>query len=212
MKLTLGIDEAGRGPLLGPMVLAAVAVDTRAAQRLSRAGVTDSKRFTGANAHSERTRLAALILETAAHSEVHVIDVGIIDEWCAEGGLNRLEQDRARGLIERAPRCDRIVADGERLFGPLVEYFPALEARNNGESVHVAVAAASILAKVRREELWATIAARYMHVFDPELVSGGGGYVNPTTKRFLRAYIERHHRIPPEGRRSWPWTFAEDLL
>ena len=43
VRITLGIDEAGRGPAIGPMVVAAVALDTRAAQRLTRAGLRDSK-------------------------------------------------------------------------------------------------------------------------------------------------------------------------
>src|SRR5207245_1681122 len=63
----------------------------------------------------------------------------------------------------------------------------------------------------RRDELFGKIAARYRPAFG-ELVDRGGGYVNAFTRAFLRAYIERHAAIPPEARRSWPWSFAADLL
>ena len=44
-RLTLGIDEAGRGPTIGPMVMAAVAIDSKAAAALTRKGLRDSKAF-----------------------------------------------------------------------------------------------------------------------------------------------------------------------
>jgi ribonuclease HII len=53
-ELILGIDEAGRGPVLGPMVMACVAVRPRRAASLTRAGVTDSKAFAGEGAHEAR--------------------------------------------------------------------------------------------------------------------------------------------------------------
>jgi len=66
-ELILGIDEAGRGPVLGPMVMACVALRPRKAASLTRAGVTDSKAFAGLNAHEERQRLIPKILECADH-------------------------------------------------------------------------------------------------------------------------------------------------
>ena len=112
-------------------------------------------------------------------------------------------------LIRRAPPVRRIVADGERLFAPIRAIHPRFDALDHGEEQHVAVAAASVVAKVRRDELWGKIAARYRPAFG---AIAGGGYVNPGSRTFLRAVIERHHGIPPEARRSWPWTFAADLL
>jgi ribonuclease HII len=210
--LTLGIDEAGRGPVLGPMVMAGVALRPHPAARLTRAGVTDSKAFTGPLADEARCRLVPRILELAEFVSVEVIDVAELDVRCRERGLNRLEQERAELLIKRAPPCRRIVCDGRRLFGPLRVRYPHLEAVDGGELVHASVAAASILAKVRRDELWRKIARRYAVEFGEELVARGGGYVNGATRAFLRAYIERHRCLPPEARRSWPWDFARDLL
>jgi ribonuclease HII len=67
----------------------------------------------------------------------------------------------------------------------------------------VAVAAASICAKVRRDELYACITARYAPEFGPVR---GGGYVNAATRAFARGYVRRFGVLPPEARHSWPWT------
>jgi ribonuclease HII len=211
-ELILGIDEAGRGPILGPMVMACVALRPRKAAALTRAGVTDSKAFAGDKAHEERQRFIPRILEAADHVALVVVDVAEIDRRCRDNGLNRLEQEHAAFMIVRAPTARRIVCDGKRLFAPLQARWPHLEAVDRGEQEHAAVAAASIVAKVRRDQLWAKICRRYSPEFGEELVSGGGGYCNPPTKAFLRAYIQRYRRLPPEARRSWPWDFAQDLL
>jgi ribonuclease HII len=106
-------------------------------------------------------------------------------------------------LVRAAPACKRIVADGKRMFGALRGAFPHLEAADRGESKHVAVAAASILAKVHRDELFAAIAARYEPEFGP---IRGGGYVNARTRSFTDAYRLRFGSLPPEARTSWPWA------
>jgi len=208
--LVLGLDEAGRGPILGPMVMAAVALRPSRAAALTRAGVMDSKRFgAGPEAHAARAALLPRILEAAAWWEVCVIDVAEVDRFTRRGHLNRLEQQRAAGFIRSAPPVRRVVCDGARLFAPLRALHPRLDALDHGEEQHVAVAAASVLAKVRRDELFHKISARYRPEFGP---IRGGGYMNDATRAFLRAYIERRASLPPEGRRSWPWTFADDLL
>jgi len=202
-RLVLGIDEAGRGPALGAMVVAAVALEPSASRRLSRAGVADSKSFgSGADAHVARCRLATLIEAHAAFYSLEVCDVETIDAYVSRGALNVLERERAELLVRAAPPCKRIVADGKRMFGSLRGAFPHLEAADRGESKHVAVAAASILAKVHRDELFARIVARYEPHFGP---IRGGGYVNARTRAFTDAYRARFGTLPPEARTSWPW-------
>jgi ribonuclease HII len=104
---------------------------------------------------------------------------------------------------------DRIVADGKRLFSALRERHPHLEAVDKGESVHASVAAASVLAKSRRDELFELMCQRYARDFGP---IGGGGYVNAATRRFLRAYARARGCLPPEARRSWPHDDLRDIL
>jgi len=202
-RLVMGIDEAGRGPALGAMVMAAVALEPGAARRLARAGVTDSKAFgAGPEAHERRSALFAIVRAHAAWIAIDVCDVEVIDAYVARGALNELERERAAAFIRGAPPCKRIIADGRRLFGPLRAEFPLVEAFDRAESRHVAVAAASICAKVRRDELFACIAARYVADFGPLT---GGGYANDGTRAFARAYVRRHGALPPEARHSWPW-------
>jgi ribonuclease HII len=202
-KLVLGIDEAGRGPALGAMVLAAVALEPAASRRLSRAGVADSKSFgSGPDAIQARRALCALIESAATFIGIEICDVETVDAYVTRGALNVLERERAARLIDGAPPCKRIIADGRGLFSALRERFPHLEAADKAESLHVAVAAASICAKVRRDELFACIAARYQHEFGPV---GGHGYVNAATRAFTSAYLRKFGKLPPEARHSWPW-------
>jgi ribonuclease HII len=209
-KLTLGIDEAGRGPAIGPMVLAAVCLDTRGARVLSRAGLRDSKSYgAGARARAIRAELAARVRELAVAVRVCVCDVTEVDRRVEKGELNVLEREVAVRFIESAPPVDRIVADGKVLFAQLAARYPHLEAHNDGESRHAAVAAASVIAKTRRDQIFERIASRYVPDFGEVI---GGGYVNDGTRRFLRAYAERHRCLPPEARRSWPHPYVAEIL
>jgi ribonuclease HII len=202
-KLTFGADEAGRGPILGPMVIAVVAVDRGAAIALSRRGVADSKGFgAGEEARARRAELAAYIRERALRVDLEVVPPCEIDRYTYRGQLNALERKIVRDLLLRLQVADndRIVCDGKVLFDPLRKVFPQLEARNNGEAAHVAVAAASVVAKDARDQAFATIARRYEAEFGEVT---GGGYLNAATRRFLAAYEKRHGGLPPEARRSW---------
>jgi len=205
----LGIDEAGRGPVLGPLVVAAVGLRPRRAAALTRRGVRDSKVFgAGADAVARRAELAAHITRLADAIGVEVIEHTEVDEYASRGQLNVLERRAARALIADAPPAVRIVADGVQVFGPLRREFPHLQAYDDGESAHVAVAAASILAKDHRDRLFTAIAERYRDEFGEVR---GGGYVNAATADFIRRYHERYGCFPPETRRSWTWRLLTEL-
>jgi ribonuclease HII len=209
-KITLGIDEAGRGPVIGPMVMAAVALDSSGARALSRAGLRDSKDFgAGAKAKARRRELAELVRGKAVYATIQVVDVVEIDRRVRKSELNLLEREVAARMIEGAPVVDRIVADGRRLFGPLTQVYERMEAWDGGESRHASVAAASVLAKHRRDEIFERIRQRYAGEFG---AIEGGGYVNAATKRFLRAYAKAKGGLPPEARRSWPFSYLRDIL
>jgi ribonuclease HII len=210
IRMTLGIDEAGRGPVIGPMVLAAVVLDSRAARALTRAGLRDSKSYGSTpQGRDQRRAMADKVLARATFAAVRVVDVAVIDRRVQRGELNVLEREVASELIGRAPAVDRIVTDGKVLFGPLCGLYPHLEAWNRGEERHAAVAAASVLAKVRRDEMFARIAIRYEPLFGPV---EGGGYVNARTRAFLCDYVRRFGRLPPEARRSWPHFYLDDVV
>jgi ribonuclease HII len=210
----IGIDEAGRGPILGPMVLCCVALDGRGEKNLAERGVTDSKCFgAGERAHKARAELARAIEGEALHIGLAVVEVSEIDAHTMRGELNVLEREHAARLLTAAPVSGRVVADGARVFGPLRSRFPRLLAKDRAELEHVAVAAASIVAKVARDEAWFRICEAYRAEFGELLVGfAGGGYLNDATRRFLRAYVTRYGCLPREARTSWTCTFLDDLL
>ena len=209
-RLTLGIDEAGRGPAIGPMVIAAVALDSRAAASLTRMGLRDSKAYgAGDDAHAIRSDLAIEIRARATfvmHIEVEHTE---IDARVSRNELNVLERELATQLIERAPVVDKIIADGKRMFHALTLRFAQFISVDRAEEHHASVAAASVIAKVIRDERWHAIRSRY----EPDLGPiAGGGYANAATRRWLRAYCERHLKLPDEARRTWPYPYLFDLI
>lgn len=199
-RLTLGIDEAGRGPILGPMVVAAVALDSRAIRVLRRAGLADSKKFVGDDARQRRAALAAQIRDHARFVAIEVVEPQEIDERVARRELNVLERERARALLAQAPVCRRIIADGRTLFGSLRSEYPALRAYDRAEARHAAVAAASVVAKHERDHRFSLLCDGWRADFGE---IAGGGYLNPATRAFLRAYRDRFGDFPPATRRSW---------
>ncbi|MCC6751602.1 MAG: hypothetical protein IT371_28380 [Deltaproteobacteria bacterium] len=200
--LVLGIDEAGRGPLLGPLVLCGVRASPAARSTFARLGLLDSKAY-GSTA-AGKLRRARLAEEIRAHAEVavRVAEAAEVDRWVQGAGLNALEQDLARELIADGAAPTRIVADGARLFGPLRAERPELEALDRAESVELAVAAASIVAKAERDARLAAELGPYEAEFGP---IRGGGYCNAGTLSFLRAYGQCHGVFPACVRTSWRW-------
>jgi len=210
IRITLGIDEAGRGPAVGPMVMAAVALDSRSAAALTRAGLCDSKAYgAGDDAHAIRSRLAIEIRKRASFVALIEVEHTEIDLRVARHELNVLEREVATRLIDAAPTVHRIIADGKRMFAALGQRYAHFESHDRAESKHAAVAAASVVAKVLRDERFAKIRARYESELGP---IGGGGYSNAATRRWLRAYAERYGRLPDEARLSWPHPYVEDLI
>jgi len=210
IRTTLGIDEAGRGPVLGPMVIAAVALDSRAAAALTRRGLRDSKSYgAGDDAHAVRSALAVEIRARATFVSAIEVEHHEIDTRVVRNELNVLERELATTLIGRAPAVDKIIADGKRMFHALTLRFEQFVSVDHAEDHHAAVAAASVIAKVIRDERWHAIRARYEGEFGP---IAGGGYANAATRRFVRAFVERHRKLPDEARRSWPYPYVADLI
>lgn len=196
------------------MVMAAVALDTQAAAALSRAGLTDSKSFgAGEEAHAIRCELAGEIRARARFVMTIEIEHTEIDQRVSRNELNVLEREVATRLIERASdalsQVDRIIADGKRMFSALSQRFERFESHDRAEDKHASVAAASVVAKVLRDQRFDEIRRRYEQELGPIT---GGGYANAATRRWLRAYCERYGRLPEETRLSWPHGYVEDLI
>jgi ribonuclease HII len=145
--LIAGVDEAGRGPLAGPVVVAAVILDP--ARPI--AGLADSKTL-GA---SRREALDAQIRERALAFSVVEIGVADIDR------LNILQATllgMARALAALAPAPQLALIDGNRLPGDLC---CAARAIVDGDATEPVIGAASILAKVARDRILCELDAIY---------------------------------------------------
>jgi ribonuclease HII len=141
-----GIDEAGRGPLAGPVVAAAVILPVHA--RL--AGVDDSKQLSEA----ERERLYPAILDQAVGVGIGLADAGEIDS------LNILEATRLamrRAIDNLTPAPDYLLIDAVTLPAVRIPLRPIVK----GDALSLSIAAASIIAKVTRDHLMSAYHATF---------------------------------------------------
>jgi ribonuclease HII len=142
-----GVDEAGRGPLAGPLVVAAVILD----QARPIAGIGDSKALAEA-------RREALFPEILAHALAHcivVVEVGEIDRLNIFQATMHGMRRALRGL---APMADLALVDGNRLPPDLPCNARAIV---GGDASEAAIGAASILAKVTRDRLMRELDRRH---------------------------------------------------
>jgi ribonuclease HII len=144
-----GVDEAGRGPLAGPVVAAAVLL--RPGQTI--AGVRDSKQLSA----TRRERLVALIQAEALGWSVALASVAEIDRLNIRGAT-LLAMRRAIDALGQLPM--RLRVDGRDL-PPLEGYRGVAEPVIGGDRSCPAIAAASILAKVHRDALMLELDRRW---------------------------------------------------
>ena len=138
INLIAGIDEAGRGPLAGPVVAAAVIFDNE----IIIEGVNDSKKLT----EKKREELFEIIKEQSLSYAVGIVDEKLIDEINILKAALKAMKEAAEKLN---PKPDIILIDGNKTFNSLI---PA-KAIVKGDSKSFAIAAASILAKVTRDRI-----------------------------------------------------------
>lgn len=151
VQFIAGVDEAGRGPLAGPVVAAAVILDP--ARPI--AGLADSKKLDAA----ERERLAVLIRERAHAYAIGVASPVEIDT------INILQATllaMRRAIVGLAVRPTHLEVDGNRL--PPLEGLDGLvhaEAVVKGDATRAAISAASILAKTLRDHVMEQLDTRF---------------------------------------------------
>ena len=141
-----GVDEAGRGPLAGPVVAAAVVLP----RRCHLEGLRDSKLLS----ERQREHLYARLLTAAVDIGVGVVDAEVIDE------LNILEATRlamAQAVRHLTPSPDYLLLDAVLLPGIAAEQRAVIK----GDRLCRSIAAASIVAKVLRDRLMARAHVRY---------------------------------------------------
>jgi ribonuclease HII len=197
-----GADEAGRGPCFGPLVVAGVLVENDS--ELVRIGVCDSKQLTP----KRREQLAPLIINSVSKYEIVVLPAADIDDLRKTMTLNELEVFVYSKIIEKL-RPDVCYVDAvdvkEERFGrdilSLLSYKPQMISEHKADVNYPVVGAASILAKVTRDEHVRRIAQE----IEPKLnLPLGSGYpADPVTKKFLSTWVSRFGSLPPHVRTSW---------
>jgi len=147
-----GVDEVGRGCWFGPVFAGAVVLSDAARETLSAAGLTDSKALSA----KRRSQLVPLILEQA---ESWALGQASAQEVDGLGIRSATERAMLRALQRLGPPVpDHVLVDGNL---PLRLWSGSQETVVRGDSAHLEIAAASVLAKQARDALLVRLAQRY---------------------------------------------------
>ena len=192
--MRFGVDEAGKGPVLGSMFAAAVRCDPAELPD----GVGDSKGIPD----ERRERLAEEIRSVATVGVAEIPPAWIDDPETDMNTLTvaahaeALSQVATNGLAGLADAGDTNAVRFEGRVADRVDADVDLTARHRADEDDPVVGAASILAKSAREAHVEALAAEYGPV--------GSGYPSdPTTREFLERHVEEHGDLPDCARTSW---------
>lgn len=198
----VGIDEAGRGAWLGPLVVGAVAVPRDRLEAVAATGARDSKTLSPA-------RREAILAELLGCAQVRCVAAtpADVDAHVADGRLNALEASLfgrlARAFAPAEARVDACDANAAR-FGRAVARHAGptvvVRAWHRADALDPLVGAASIAAKVHRDRAVAELAEQ----LGAEI---GSGYPSDaTTVAFVRRTVRPGAPAPAWLRRSWATT------
>ncbi|MEM2699385.1 MAG: ribonuclease HII [Candidatus Bathyarchaeia archaeon] len=198
-----GIDDAGRGPVIGPLVIAGVLIDEERLPNLIRLGVRDSKTLSP----RRREYLAGEILKIVEDYRVVKVPPSEIDRVVEHGRrLNRLNRLEARIMasIIRDLKPDIAYVDAsdilpERFRQHIAEELPftvKIVSEHKADRTYPIVSAASIVAKVERDREIESLKQIYGDF-------GSGYAADPKTISFLKRWIEEHESYPDFVRKSW---------
>ena len=182
--LVCGIDEAGRGPLAGPVVAAAVVLDPRRFPKSLRDGLDDSKVLSVEAREACYGALRRCAARGTAHIGVGAASVAEIDR------INILRAAllaMARAVAVLGVRPDIALVDGN--IAPPIEC--AVQTVIDGDALSFSIAAASVIAKVTRDRIMRSLAPRYPGYGWTTNV----GYATPEHGEAIRRFgVTRHHR------------------
>ncbi|MCJ7443849.1 MAG: ribonuclease HII [Methanotrichaceae archaeon] len=198
--LLLGVDEAGKGPVVGSMFVAGIVVEAEKLFDLAAIGVRDSKQLDAV----KRERISEKILKMATEYYILEVSPQVIDELRQVMTMNEI-MVRCHARVVHRLHADKAFLDAadvnEERFAKRVKNASStrmqLLAEHKADQKHLVVSAASIIAKVRRDEsirqLEESINCRI-----------GSGYPNdPQTIEFLEEWISAKRSLPPFVRSTW---------
>ena len=204
-----GVDEAGRGAVLGPLVIAGVSAREKDLPKLKRIGVRDSKELKP----EQREKLAKKIEKIA--KDIFVLKVGPckIDGYKKEGvNLNKVEALKMCTVID-CLNANKTYVDGpelnvekfKRILGKMLKFGTELTVENYADKKYPIVSAASIIAKVERDRDMGELRKKYG-------VEGTGYPSDERTISWMKAYLKENKKFPEKGLVRHSWITTKDLL
>ncbi len=199
--LICGIDEAGRGSVLGPLVIAGINIKNSDIKKLEEIGVRDSKALT----RKKRGFLFDKILDITEFVCIYKIDCKTIDENVYQRKLNKLEGGIMSTIIKYLEADIAYVDSCDVNINRYTNYLKSNLDLNNNTSIiamhkadrmNPAVSAASIIAKVTRD--------REIQILEENFQNIGSGY--PSDKKtmyFIHNWIKEYKEFPDFVRKSW---------
>ena len=199
---TAGIDEAGRGPMIGPMVICGVLIDSKKLPELKQTGARDSKTLS----HSQRLKLKEKIERVASKIVIRSVSAADIDRLRKRTTLNEIEVVEFASIV-KALKPQMVYVDaadvkavrfGEKIgkLSGLVSKGVVVISEHKADSKYPIVSAASIIAKVERD--------RVISEYHKKYGDFGSGYPSdPKTVNFVKNLVRNNMALPPIIRKSW---------
>lgn len=195
-----GVDEAGRGSIIGPLVIAGISIKQDRIMDLHHLGVRDSKMLTA----KARTSLFAIVSEMVDSLCIYKIDCSVIDENVFSKGLNKLEAETMAYVIDNL-KADMVYVDScdtdpgrykHYIESRLITSKSKLYSMHHADSLNIVVSAASIIAKFVRDGEIQEIRKTHCNI--------GSGYPSDVkTMRFIRNWVSEYKCAPRFARKSW---------
>ncbi|MGI0032833.1 MAG: ribonuclease HII [Nitrososphaeraceae archaeon] len=194
------MDEAGRGSLLGPIIVAGICVSKKSISEMIKKGIKDSKLLTP----KKRQILFGHVVSIAESICICRINIAEIDFHVFKNNLNTLEAEAMAITISNmksdktyVDSCDVNPSRYQRTISSFLKRNSTkLISMHHADKLNVVVSGASIIAKVIRDSEITKIRVKYGDI--------GSGY--PSDKKtieFVRQWFRQKNEIPPFARRSW---------
>lgn len=201
--LIAGVDEAGRGCVIGPLVIAGVLISERKLRVLSQLGVKDSKLLSPKKREALFTEISGLV------EKRHVVKLlpseidRVVESKRKLHKLNRLEAQTMAQIINTL-KPDKAFVDAadviEERFKHHIQEGLTVKAkvtsRHKADKIYPIVSAASIVAKVERDREIAELRVAYGDF-------GSGYLTDKKTMLFLKRWLQTHDEYPGCVRKSW---------
>lgn len=200
--LIAGVDEAGRGPVLGPMVLAIATIEKKTEERLLEIGVKDSK-LVPVQKREPMFRSVTKIVQEHYTNSIAPEEIDSLRTWKS---LNEIEAMRIGALLNTLKRKPEIVfidapdvkaENFAKRIRKYIDFETVLRAEHKADVKYPIVSAASIIAKVTRDS------AIYELCRETGFELGSGYPHDPVTMGFLEEWMKNNKELPKFARKSW---------